>query len=276
MDPFERYVAAAEAAGALFTSGSGSFVGGEYVDAARGETQFLVTYCDEAAVEDGSLLRRLPAVAAAEAPACTAIVVRLRAGRELPSPWARHVTYVRHRGAAADPAPAEHCGLRIVPAEDGRYEAVIAGWLADAVREAVVLQGGGLLDDQPAEIARQLLATPGRRTFVALADALPIGHATLLCAEEDDVTGEPFAELFDTLVVRGHPRHSEAIAGLVSAAVGHAAELGLPLLGNVIHQGATAPGADPGARVVSMLARSGWAVDHVLWRCAVVGESTPA
>ncbi|MGW7531115.1 hypothetical protein [Amycolatopsis sp. NPDC054798] len=272
MNATSAYLEAARDAGALHDTGTGVFVAGGYSDRSRGVTQYLVTYCDDAAVRDGSLFRALPSVARADAPEAETVVVRLAPEVAPEAPWSKFVSYVRHAGKSSDQS--EKDGVTIELADLARDGGAVRGWLADALAAAVTSQGDELPPEVPESIADDLIAAEGRRTYVARHRGEPIGHATLLCQEQDEVTGADFIELFDILVAPGHSLHRTAVRLLTEASLGYAAHRGLPLLGNVVHPlaGNERAHAD---RVVSSLLAAGWEADHVLWRCAL-GELADA
>jgi hypothetical protein len=269
--PVERYLRAADDVGALRTIGGGRLVGGEYLDAARDRIRYLITYCDDHLVRDGSLAQALPALVRAEAPAAERLLLRLNAGLEPTAPWSRHTTYLRYASAGGRKSEAGEDtaakGLTVVQAAS-RHDDLVLGWLVSALEEAARSQGEPADVPGASQVARQVLDDPGRRTYVALCEGTPIGHATLLCGEQDDVTGEDFVELFDVLVTPGHPAHRPAVRLLTSQSVSHAQRCSLPLVGNVIHP-SDPVGAARADQVVRALEGSGWAADHVFWTCSL-------
>ncbi|MDX8050907.1 GNAT family N-acetyltransferase [Lentzea sp. BCCO 10_0798] len=100
--------------------------------------------------------------------------------------------------------------------------------------------------------------------FVAHDDSGFAGHATVV-PDEDELTGLPRLELFDTFVLPAR-RGSRAGALLNSAALRYARELGLPLRGYV-------SGHDDNAeRVLARLTAHGWRRDTTYWSLPLADE----
>jgi hypothetical protein len=114
--------------------------------------------------------------------------------------------------------------------------------------------------------AAALCGLPDRVSLMARRDGRTIGHATLRVGSEDEVTGEPIAELVDILV-EGVPDTGFVTSVLSRAAVAHAHALGRPLIGNVVHTVGPGPGAGTKDtwRVVTRLLEQGWTLDHEYW-----------
>ncbi|HEY8978330.1 MAG TPA: hypothetical protein VIU15_01960 [Streptomyces sp.] len=264
----ENYLDGARDAGLLACFGRFAYVAGAYQEPVSGEHQYLVTYWDPALARRDTWWSELPAAARAADPLAQAVVLRAPAEVRLSPPWHRYITYLRYDAAVAPPgAFADGPAVReATSGEDG----LIRRWLAMALATAAEAQGAPGGRPVPQDVVDALFGTPGRHSFVALRGGVPVGHATVLCDEEDEVTGRRTAELFDILVEADAGERRRATAALVAASARHAARLGLPLMGNVVHTLAGA--SDPGERVVSSLTAQGWRPDHVLWRRPLAGE----
>ncbi|RDG32049.1 hypothetical protein [Streptomyces corynorhini] len=255
------YLVGAREAGLLARYDELPFVAGEYEEPVRKEPQWLVTYCDPALTRLPSWWSALPGLARAAVPRARSVVLRAPADAVPPAPWRRLVTYLRYDGVPASAGSGDgDCEvLPAVPAHDGP----IRRWLTMALSAAAVSHGAPAGHTADPSFADTLLNSPGRLSFVAAQGGEAIGHATLLCDAEDEVTGRAHVELFDILVEAGDADRRNATGVLVAAAARHAAGLGLPLFGNVVHTPAAE--ADPGEAVVTVLGGQGWRVDHVLW-----------
>ncbi|PRY40492.1 GNAT family N-acetyltransferase [Umezawaea tangerina] len=258
------YLDAAAAADALHGTAGSCWVGGEYADPSNDHVSYLVQYCSPGLVRDAVFTRELLHVLSTEAPKARDVLLRLPAGVSPGDAWRTRTTYVRHDGSPSTPDTA---GFTVDHARVDDEGAVL-GWLTDAIAEGASSWGMPGRTDAQEKAARLVLDAPGRVTFVARDENGPVGHATILTEEWDEVVGEAFVELFDVLVVPGHRRHRQAVRLLSGRAVDHARERGLPLIGNVVHpSGVDGPGH--AERILASLARGGWRPDHVLWSCDV-------
>ncbi|MBB4678778.1 hypothetical protein [Crossiella cryophila] len=245
------YLRSAEASGLLATLDGLPYVVGEHLDAVTGQRQCLAEYVDPGLLADPSALRRLRQALATTAPAAERTVLRVPPDLSPGPPWTPHLTYIRFTGKAGPVPP------HVLPAET-RHEPALVGWLAAAFDLAGREQGHDA-GARSAELATQLLAAPDRRSYVATAGGIAVGHVTLLCAAQDEVTGRDFVELLDSLVEPDQDV-SGLTADLVAAAAAHAEAEGLPLIGHVVHPvGAAASRAEA---VLASLLRRGWVLDH--------------
>jgi hypothetical protein len=262
----ERYLADADGAGLLHQVHGHRYVAGFQDEPMLNERQFLVEYCDEALLADRDWLAGLADHARALEPEVAAVIVRAPATVRIGEPWHRSISYVSHPGGTAQAAPADPSqGVTVAPAEAGD-EADIAGWLVRAMVTGST-DRGRTADPATAELlVQEWLKAPGRFAYVARLDGRAVGHATLLCDAEDEVTGRRVVELVDTLVdLTDPPVRRAALAALTSAAIAHAERLGLPLMGHVVHP-APDVAAGHGDRIVASLLSRGWQLDHVFWR----------
>ncbi|MEU8461259.1 hypothetical protein [Streptomyces sp. NPDC029003] len=261
-----RYLADAAGAGLLHRVLGLPYVAGMHHDPLLDERRFLVEYADGELLADPVWLAGLADQALGEDPEAASVVVRAPASVVLGAPWQRELTYLYH--PATDEAPragAEGApGLRVRPAGPGEEQA-LADWLVRAMVHGSADLGATADPAVAGRLARECLAAPGRRSFVACLGGRAVGHATVLGEVEDEVTGRRAAELVDLLVDLADGPRREAAAALTAAALAHARRLGLPLLGHVVHPPPRTD-ADPGARVVASLGRRGWEPDHVFWR----------
>ncbi|MFF3749494.1 hypothetical protein ACFYYH_03380 [Streptomyces sp. NPDC002018] len=260
----ESYLRAAAEAGLLDRFAGSPYVAGAYEEPVRCELQYLVTYCDPDLAARPSWWAELPALARAAAPAAQAVVARLPSDLRPPAAWRRYLTYLSYHGADRSPAesgaPAPDLP-EVVPALP-EHDGPIGRWLGMALSNAAAAHGAERARPEEA-VVKSLLEHPGRSSFVVLFGGSPAGHATVLCGEEDDVTGEPIAELFDILVEVPSADRPRATAALVAAAARHAAARRLPLIGNVVH---TLVGeSDPGEQVLASLTSRGWSHHHTMW-----------
>lgn len=266
----ERYLTEAADAGLLHHAHGHRYVAGFQDEPMLDERQFLIEYCDEELLADPAWLAGLAEHARALEPEVAAVIVRAPATVRIDEPWHRSISYVSHPGGTASTAPggALH-GISVQPAEAGRDDADIAGWLARAMISGGTDRGRAA-DPATAELLVQdWLRAPDRFTYVARLDGRTAGHATLLGDAEDEVTGRRVVELVDILVdLEDPPARGAAMAALSSAAIAHADRLGLPLLGHVVHP-APDIAAGHGDRIVASLLTRGWDLDHVFWRRSI-------
>ncbi|WP_159002122.1 hypothetical protein [Streptomyces sp. NRRL B-3229] len=270
----DMYLRGADEAGLLGRFAGSPYVAGSYEEPVRSELQYLVTYVDPDLAASCAWWAELPQIARTADPATRAVVARVASDHRLPTPWHRYITYLSYDGAAAAPFEAgDHAPdlPEVVPAGP-EHEGRIGSWLEVALSDAAFAHG--VEDPRPPEdVVKSLLNHPGRASFVVLLDGAPAGHATVVCGEQDDVTGEPIAELLDILVEAPSADRRRATTALVAAAARHAVARRLPLIGNVVH---TLTGeVDPGEQVVAALRSQGWCPDHVLWWLAL-GEPAEA
>ncbi|MEE1772473.1 hypothetical protein PUR34_31010 [Streptomyces sp. JV185] len=251
------------------------FVADEQTDPVSGERRLLVTYCQAALATNADWWAALPRIAADLVDAPDAILVRLHhTDGAPPRPWIRHTSYLRHAGGPPVATPATSATSatsdmitvrRAVPGD----EAALRRWVGQALVNGAAHGPAGTLGDT-AEIAAGLLALPGRQSFVAERGTTAIGHATLLCAERDEVTGEAYVELFDVLVEADDEVRRAATDALTRACIRQATKAGAPLIGDVVHS-VTDGGNGHGDRIVAKLITQGWSPDHALWyrQCGV-------
>jgi hypothetical protein len=259
------YLDAARRAGALTRVAGAPCVMGETTDSLNGERSCLVEYADPRALARPGWAAELLARAVELCPGTHGVIMRTPPGVELPAPWTRHLTYLRHDGPPQPPrlGPDAGGGIPVAVATSEQIPRV-RDWLADAFQTGARDQGLHVERDTAVEHADRLLAVPGRHSLVASSAGRPVAHATML-PFTDDVTGTDYTELFDVLVSPSADVRTTT-AALVDACLAHTARAGLPLLGNVIHQRTRTAETDTGNRVVSSLLRKGWRVDHSYWR----------
>jgi hypothetical protein len=253
------YLALVTGNGLLRQGGPGRYVVGTTTDAVTKQTSCLVEYADPVLlVGDGIgwLSRQLHA----DFPDVDALVVRTDASVVLPSPWSPYMTYVRWTGPAVGEVGQD---VAVRPVDDGALH-LVRGWLVEAVREGARLRGCAAEEHHADALVGDVLARPHRRSFLATVDGRPIGHATMLTEAFDDVTATRYVDLFDTLVAAPEYRRA-AVARLVAECVRVAGELGLPLLGNVVHERPGLGYDGTGARIRDSLLQRGWTVNHQFW-----------
>ena len=269
----DSYLRGAEESGLLGRFAGSRYVAGTYEEPVRSELQYLVTYCDPDLAARSAWWAELPAIARAADPATQALVARVPSGHRPPAAWRPYITYLScdgDRGAAGAGAPAQD--LPEVVAALPEHDAAIGRWLGTALSNAAAAHGAERAQPE-AGVVSSLLDHPGRSSFVVLLDGSPAGHATVLCDEQDDVTGEPIAELFDILVEARPADRRRATTALVAAAARYAASRRLPLIGNVVH---TLTGeADPGEQVVTSLMSQGWRRHHAMWWLPLETPASP-
>ncbi|MFF7749145.1 hypothetical protein ACFZCP_07780 [Streptomyces sp. NPDC007971] len=281
-DADPAYLAACRDAGLLVDIGAGHCVLGATRDPLSGRDFCLVEYAHPAPAshEAAEALRRH---AAAVHPGTSGVLLRTAPDVRLCAPWTPHLTYLRRdppdrhsggdtasgspgsdtasRSSSGDTASRFSGGVTVVPAAP-EHQGRIRSWIADAFAAGAAQQGTTARREDAEAQADTVMATPGRFTLVAVIGAEPAGHATLL-PFTDEVTATAYLELFDTLVAA--PFDVRAVTGLlVEASLARAARAGLPLLGNVVHGGATGV-PEHGARIVASLHRRGWRTEHVYW-----------
>ncbi|WP_328939191.1 hypothetical protein OG288_36830 [Streptomyces tauricus] len=267
------YLELAEQADLLHEFEGGRFVAGEQVDPVSHERRLLVTYCTAGLAANDTWWATLPAIAARLVGTPDAVMVRLdRTAGPPPSPWLRHTTYLRRTGEPATAPPPRSEAVTVRPAVP-QDEVSLRRWIGQALSNAATAQGHAAEHDDIQETAAGLLSHPGRRSFAADHGAATVGHATLLCEERDEITGEAYIELFDLLVEAAAEVRSAATDALTRACLRWAAEAGLPLIGNVTHP--LTPGADGKAqRIVGALIAQGWSQDHTLWYRTCPGKAS--
>lgn len=249
-----EYLDAARESGLLHGEPGRQFVADAYTEPLTGRRQVLVEHADVAVVRDE---RRLVDTLRRMHPDATGVVLRVEPAMELPAPWQKQITYV-----GLDRADEVDADLPITVAEP-EHDRLVRDWLVTAFRTA-----GGEIDHAvdplvAAEAADDVLAQPGRVSFLVWHNGDPVGHATLLCDARDEVTGVDFVELLDSLVepvidVR------RATSALSAVAARHAGGLGLPLHGNVVHPADDAL-TGKGERILAALSRHGWRPLHRFW-----------
>ncbi|GAA3885700.1 hypothetical protein GCM10022243_58150 [Saccharothrix violaceirubra] len=238
------YREAAARAGLLRSLAGAEYVAGESADPLLGTSRWLVEYADDRILDDPALLDAMLTELGAE----HTVLLRTEGDRVLTGPWTRRLTYLRLDEEPTAGTSALHCG----PEADGDGP-LVAEWLARAL-----LAGEATAD--PADVRAAVAAirdAPDRRTLVVRRGTTTIGHATLLTDAYDEATGDDFVDLVDILV-DSEPDRRDATAQLVAASWRVAAELGRPLVGNVVHHSG-------GQRVLDSLLRRGWTVCHTYW-----------
>ncbi|MEU3648032.1 hypothetical protein AB0E59_31940 [Lentzea sp. NPDC034063] len=254
------YLAWARESGLLGDFRGLSYVADSYTDPLTGRRQVLVEHSEQALTEDADLLAAFTSELARRHPGATAALLRLAPEVVLPEPWRRQITYIR---LDVDAHPA---GALDVTRADAGHDGLIRDWLVTAF-EAACRETGQPVADALA-VAENLLSQPDRVSLLVWNGDVPAGHVTLLCEARDEVTGEDFVELVDSLV-ESVVDVRQATTALSRAAADHATALGLPLYGNVVHDVSTGK-AD---RVLASLARLGWRPSHRFWH-APLGESS--
>ncbi|MGW7611346.1 hypothetical protein ACWGKW_29600 [Streptomyces sp. NPDC054766] len=258
MTATREYLRQAASAGLADEAAGFGFVADRCDDPFTGRRQVLVEYCDPGLPASPAALEALRTALRARGHEADAVLLRVAGDHRLPTPWRPRLTYVRHdrspaTGAANTSSPVGLTVRRATRADDPR----VRDWLVQAFRNAY--PGQEIRSGHPG--VADIMAAPGRLSFIAELHGEPIGHGTVLTSEQDSVTGEEFAELVDTLVDDAQSRRA-AIAALVAAAV--EATEGRPLCGHVVHpyEPEAARGADS---VLRALVAGDWSVDHCFW-----------
>lgn len=254
------YLAAVAESGLLGDFRGLSYVADSYTDPLTGRTQVLVEYAEQALTGDADLLAAFTAELARLHPGATAALLRTTPEVVLPEPWRPQITYIRLDAGAHPPGAVE------VTRAGAEHDDLVRDWLVTAFRTACRETGQSAAD--PHTVAEDLLAQPGRVSLLVWNGDEPAGHVTLLCDARDEVTGEDFVELVDSLVEPVLDVRAATVA-LSRAAADHATALGLPLYGNVVHDLSTGKAE----RVLTSLAALGWRPSHRFW-CAPLGESS--
>lgn len=262
--PAADYLSICQRAGVLTRTPEGEFCAGDAPEPLTRAPRYFVEYAQSQLMTSPTGPGRLLAAAAPRAE----VVLRATADIALPAPWEPLLTYVLWTGPAGADTPRstdhramdEGGDIGLATAAD---EPFVQRWMEQAVSDASVLQTGTrALDGAVREQTGLILGQPGRRSLIARADGQPIGHATLDEEALDDITGVRFLELIDILVDPGHDVRA-VTRRLTHAAVERAGELGLPLVGHVVHQ-LTDP--EHGPRVIGSLTARGWRPLWVYWR----------
>ncbi|MFE0420133.1 GNAT family N-acetyltransferase [Streptomyces tendae] len=232
--------------------GLGQYVAGDFTTPTG--TSLLVEYCEAHVLTDGGerLLRSLRA----HFPGTRHVQLRTTAAVELTRPWFGDLTYLCHEGAppAAPPSSVRRSG----PHED----ALIRAWLVQALRSGADVRGKPADSASLDAAAGEILANEGRESWVWMAEGVPVGHATLQTNAYDAVTATSYVELEDILI--DPPYQRSAMGDLVAACVHRSAQLGLPLVGNVVH---AVSDPDASEQVIAKLEGRGWRPDYRIWRC---------
>ncbi|MEU9132845.1 hypothetical protein AB0D08_32865 [Kitasatospora sp. NPDC048540] len=247
-------------------------VAGLSTDPATGRTDCLIEYLPPAVLTDPALLNSLihQAMSGAEHPQWRDLVVRVPGAHPAPAPLTRDLSYLVLTPGAADGA-ALPPGIRIRPPAGPAEDALVNGWLRQAIAFGNRQREVTMSEEDVRATADACLSAPGRHSLLAVADGHgPIAHATLLTEAADPLHGDRYIDLVDILVADGHDRRSLTDA-LVAHAARHAAALGLPLIGNVVH--ARTPDAD-GTHVVDALTARGWRLRDTYWRCPLDAIAT--
>ncbi|MFJ8031919.1 hypothetical protein [Streptomyces sp. NPDC096032] len=261
-DADPAYLAACRDAGLLVDTGAGHCVLGATQDPLSGRDYCLVEYAHPAPVttEAAEALRRY---ATAVHPHTGGVLLRTGPGVRLGAPWTPHLTYLRRDPPTdADGPGGDAVSDVVIRAAGPEHQGRIRAWLADAFEAGAAQQNAPVRRGDAEVQADAVMAAPGRSSLVAVAGGAAAGHATLL-PFTDEVTGTDYLELFDTLVAE--PFDVRAVtARLVEASLARAARAGVPLLGNVVHGGATGT-TEHGSRIVASLHGRGWRTEHVYW-----------
>lgn len=257
--PCAAYLEAADAAGAVHRLDGHLVVAGEHGDPLTGELQCLVEYAAPALLGPPHHAGRLPGLSDAMVPGAASVLLRHPGQGALPAPWTRSLTYLRLHAAAA--VPASGLVLREATAADVRS---VRSWLAEAIGNGLRARRTSAAASEVAAAADAVWNRADRVTLVVVADGEPVGHGTLLMDEYDDLTGEPFVDLWDTLVARPELR-GPATDLLIAAAAERAARASRPLVGNVVHAAPGSDGEGHGERIVASLTAKGWRVTHEYW-----------
>lgn len=258
-EPCAAYLAAAEAAGAVHRLDGHLVLAGEFRDPLTDAPQCVIEYAAPALLADRHTVDRLLHLAGRIVPGARSVLLRRADGPALPAPWTRTLTYLRLDTVPEPPAAVGALSLR--EATDADAEAV-RGWIAEAIRAGLQVRDTGAPAAAIAAETDRVWNRADRISLVALDDGRPAGHATLFRDESDDLTGEPFMELWDVLVARPELRRP-ATGLLVAAAAERARRSGLPLVGHVVHP--TAPQDGDGDRIVASLTAKGWHTAHDYW-----------
>lgn len=231
---------------------------GVFDDPLRDSPACLIEYLPPAFVQSGDATRILTEWAAREFPDCTRLLVRLPSPDIEISGFVDHSYYVvldREPVVRHDPAG---IAVRAAEAED---RARIARWLEMAFDAAGEVSPGTVLPGNAGAIAEAVLDNPLTRSLVAICEEEPIGHATLLLDQHDDLTETSYVELLDVLVDRMHPRRHDTEAALVRAAWTMADSMNTVLLGHVVCHGG--PGGTATSRaILDRLTSTGWTFGH--------------
>ncbi|MCP2258159.1 hypothetical protein LX15_001853 [Streptoalloteichus tenebrarius] len=267
--PSQDFLDSARRRGLLHEIDGRRCVAGHCVEPVTGHRVLFAPFVEPALAESPDSLRSVLARAAgARKP--TRVTLRVDPWIELPHPWWLRQTYLclrvcpppsREEREAGTPNLEPIDGVRIRQAADDDSPLVRA-WLARALVDGHD-QFGETADRGRVDAAVDaLLASPSRRTLVAVRDGNPVGHATMDVDARDSVLGTRFVELFDILVEQD-ARHREIVRSLAATCTAHAAELGRPLVGNVVHRHPT--GEDHGRHVVARLRDNGWMPLYRYW-----------
>lgn len=174
--------------------------------------------------------------------------------------------YMRYVLATDALAPAREEPGWVVRRADAGDAPDVVPLLVKAMADGYEGAGSPVAEDALREDAERVFAqalTEGA-VFVAHDDGGFAGHATVV-PDEDELTGLPRLELFDTFVLPAY-RSSRAAVLLTAAALGYARELALPLRGYV-------SGHDDNAeRVLAKLTAHGWRRDTTYWSLPLVDE----
>ncbi|MFI9842521.1 hypothetical protein ACIHFD_36185 [Nonomuraea sp. NPDC051941] len=264
MSPLDSYLRSADAAQLLYVMDGRPYVAGEFVDGITGDRHCLVEYCDPALLSTAQSVRSLRDALSGSFTDADVLTIRVRTPVDLPPPWERAVTYVRLTDSSTQPI--HQAKVSIVEATSD-YMRLIEDWLVRAFQTGYEKQGRAARLDAARRAARTILESVDRRSYVAIAGGVPVGHATLLTRMRDEVTDEEYADFVDMFVEPG-PSAKDARDGLLSAVITLAGKTGMELVGNVVHQKAATATMEHGRRVLESLWRKGWQVDHVDWRLA--------
>ncbi|MBM7814480.1 GNAT family N-acetyltransferase [Saccharothrix algeriensis] len=189
-------------------------------------------------------------------PGAEAVVLVLPAGAPEPATGRAYMRYVLATDALAPADPEPGWVVRRADGHDAPdVVPLLVQAMADGYRGAGSPVATAALREHAERVFGQALAEGA--VFVAHDGGGFAGHATVV-PDEDELTGRPRLELFDTFVLPAR-RGSRASALLTSAVVRHARGLGLPLRGYVSGHD------DNAARVLAKLTANGWRRDTTYW-----------
>jgi hypothetical protein len=234
--------------------GLGRYVVGDFTTADG--TSLLVEYCDDRVLDDGG--KELLHVLRTSFPAHEYVLLRTPATTDLALPWRRDLTYLRHQGRIPTAVPLNV--RRAQPHEDG----MIREWLIQALKNGAHDRGEQISTASLDAAVEEIMSTSGRESWVYTAEGAPVGHATLQTEAHDTVAASSYVELEDILIEP--PYQKQAMGDLVAVSAYRSVQLGLPLLGNLVHVASDPAASD---RVLAKLEGQGWRPDHCIWRCGL-------
>jgi GNAT superfamily N-acetyltransferase len=245
-------------------AGLAVYVGGhvvvveEVTEPLSGDRRVLVAAGAEPLLANVDLMGELRRHVAREYPSASTVVLRSRGDVE-PEQAIGARLLMRYVEFSSPPeAQPEAPGWTVAPFTKTEREAV-AALLTQAINAGYTSVGTAAAERETRHLVDDLLDRAGDEVtiFCAFRRGDFAGHATVVW-DEDDLTGEVRAELFD-LFVRPEHRGTPAARLLTSAAVRSAAAAGFRLRGHVV-------GGDDNARVVfERLIADGWHPAEAYW-----------